>query len=320
MTSLTDSTKPASGRAVTLRAAVGVAVATVAISQYRSLYRVADRIGISTTFVEVALGVIGAALIWRYRDAPSKWPAPGGRFTYTRLTRSTTWVMSVGIMLPLAAVAAATTAALLGTVIPEQAAPVGTGAGQVARELVMTTVMPAIAEEAIFRIVLLGLLLQVMPPRRAVVVQAVVFAIAHTDLSLLATFSGPSATGYSLASTVGVAIHGLLYGFLVVELGRLWPAIVIHALHNLTVTSALVAPWLGAVVIYSIGAVAVVSVVRGVPGLLTGIEPATKRSLGFSTASQNRLVARLEPFVGQSPEIRRPLSWVSPRLVDRLLA
>jgi len=104
-----------------------------------------------------------------------------------------------------------------------------------AGDLIGTGLVPAFAEEAIFRVVLLGALAAVMPLRLAVVAQAVMFGIAHTGLGYLAGFGDPTRTTYNVAAAIESGVAGLGYAAVVVATGRLWPAIALHALGNVLV-------------------------------------------------------------------------------------
>jgi membrane protease YdiL (CAAX protease family) len=316
---MSDDAMPEPQQRPTARWVVAAVVVAAIVSQHRSLYRLGYELGITVFAVKMLLAAAGAVVIWRYRSVPRTWPVPGGRHCYSRLTIGTTSVLSATFMVPFSGVLVVFVAALTNATSPDQALPIGASGSVVFRDILSTVVAPAFAEEAIYRLLLLGLLIRIMSPRRAVVVQAVVFTLAHTDFSLLASMGGGSTTGYSLASSVGVAANGLLYGFLVVELGRLLPAMVIHGLHNLLVSTAVIAPWLSDVAVYSALAATCFAAMHGIPGLVTEIIPTERRAAGLTPAFQLRLIERARPLIARSPEIRRPLYWVAPRLVDRLM-
>lgn len=77
-------------------------------------------------------------------------------------------------------------------------------------------VLPGLFEELGFRGALMGVLLRVTTPRRAVVVQAVAFALAHQ----------------SLLRFPPTFILGVLMGLLRLRSGSVWPGVVLHGVHN----------------------------------------------------------------------------------------
>jgi len=84
-------------------------------------------------------------------------------------------------------------------------------------ELVATSLLPGIAEEAIFRgLVLTALLATPMSQRRAIVVSGLLFAAVHFDL-----WNFP-----------GALLGGLLYGWMFVRTRSLLPSMLAHAFHN----------------------------------------------------------------------------------------
>ncbi len=84
-------------------------------------------------------------------------------------------------------------------------------------DLVTTSLLPGIAEEALLRgLVLQALLAKPMSERRAIVVSAFLFAAIHFNLEMFA----------------GVFLGGLLYGWMFVRTGSLLPSMVAHAFHN----------------------------------------------------------------------------------------
>ncbi|MEC9072557.1 MAG: CPBP family intramembrane glutamic endopeptidase, partial [Myxococcota bacterium] len=75
---------------------------------------------------------------------------------------------------------------------------------------------PAICEEALFRGVLLQSLRRHMRARNAVLLSSVVFGLFHMNIYQL-----PTAT-----------LLGVLLGSLVIRFGSIWPAVLLHLLHN----------------------------------------------------------------------------------------
>ncbi|RME28451.1 MAG: CPBP family intramembrane metalloprotease, partial [Deltaproteobacteria bacterium] len=86
--------------------------------------------------------------------------------------------------------------------------------------LFVVSVVPAFAEELLFRGAVLGLLRKRLPAWAAVLLQAVAFALLHGIAARLP---------YTL-------LLGGLFGVLVVRTGSLWPGIVAHLAHNLVST------------------------------------------------------------------------------------
>jgi len=101
--------------------------------------------------------------------------------------------------------------------------------------LLLLSLLPGVCEELLFRGAVLGLLRKCMGSGPAIVVQAVVFAVAHLY-------------GFRWLPTFGV---GLATGWLTVKTRSLWPAIVLHTLHNG------LAAWLGTQVELDFGSMAV---------------------------------------------------------------
>ncbi|NOY26143.1 MAG: CPBP family intramembrane metalloprotease, partial [Oligoflexia bacterium] len=111
--------------------------------------------------------------------------------------------------------------------------------------LVAVSVVPGICEELLFRGAMLGLLRRGMATWAAVIVQALIFAALH-------------GMAVRFPYTFGL---GLVLGLLVVRTRSLWPAIVVHTLHNLLSTQlgdsipGPESPWLWVAAVVGIGAV-----------------------------------------------------------------
>ncbi len=86
--------------------------------------------------------------------------------------------------------------------------------------LFVVSVIPAFAEELLFRGAVLGLLRKRLPAWAAVLLQALAFALLHGMAARLP---------YTL-------LLGALFGLMVVRTGSLWPGIVAHLAHNLLST------------------------------------------------------------------------------------
>lgn len=123
--------------------------------------------------------------------------------------------------------------------LTEQLVALGAEPGSAALLFLGVAVAPALCEEVLFRGVVLSALARRVSPVAAVVTQAVLFSIYHLNV-------------YQAPTTL---IIGLVLGALVLRSGSLWPAVVIHALHNgITLAvqlyageAALSTPWLHAV-------------------------------------------------------------------------
>jgi membrane protease YdiL (CAAX protease family) len=102
-----------------------------------------------------------------------------------------------------------------------------TGAGaphdpSLLRQLVIMSLIPAFAEEALFRGLVLQALLGAMSARRAIVISALLFTAAH----------------FSIEKFPGIFLLGLLYGWMFVRTGSLLPGMTAHAFHNAMATLA----------------------------------------------------------------------------------
>lgn len=110
-------------------------------------------------------------------------------------------------------------------------------------------VAPALWEELLWRVVVLAVLLRLTGPRIAVALQAVSFAVAHTSLSVgFGQVSHSVRYEYLFDAALQVALSGIVFGFLVVELGMVWPAVVVHAVGNVASVYQDTVPWLAIVV------------------------------------------------------------------------
>jgi membrane protease YdiL (CAAX protease family) len=101
--------------------------------------------------------------------------------------------------------------AVLGSYTPELSG-VGVGWG-----VLLLTVLPGVCEEVLFRGTLMSLLLQRGRAASALLWQAVAFALTHVYV-------------FKLAPTF---VLGLALGWLTLRTRSIWPAIMVHALHNL---------------------------------------------------------------------------------------
>jgi membrane protease YdiL (CAAX protease family) len=78
-----------------------------------------------------------------------------------------------------------------------------------------------------------------------VVLQAAAFAVAHTSWSVGFGQVPHSVTAeYLLDGAVETAVCGVVFGFLVLELGTVWPAVVAHAVSNVGPMFLDTVPWL----------------------------------------------------------------------------
>lgn len=88
----------------------------------------------------------------------------------------------------------------------------------------------AATEEVLFRGYLLGLLLRAGRPWEAVWVSSAVFGLAHLPGRL-------SCDGFSGAAMLIPLLHwtvsGMVYATMTILSGRIWPAVLLHAAHNL---------------------------------------------------------------------------------------
>lgn len=110
-------------------------------------------------------------------------------------------------------------------------------------------VAPALWEELLWRVVVLAVLLRLTGPRIAVTLQAVSFAVAHTSLSVgFGQISHSVRYEYLFDVALEVALSGIVFGFLVVELGMVWPAVVVHAISNVASVYRETVPWLSILV------------------------------------------------------------------------
>ena len=82
----------------------------------------------------------------------------------------------------------------------------------------------AIGEELLFRLALLVVIANWLGPRTAIVITAGVWALAHTGFD----------NGYPAAIVVGLVAAGLAAAAITLATRSVWPAIVAHALHNLS--------------------------------------------------------------------------------------
>lgn len=82
----------------------------------------------------------------------------------------------------------------------------------------------AVGEELLFRLALLVVIATWLGPRSAVFITSVVWALAHTGFD----------NGYPAAIVVGLVAAGLGAAAITLATRSLWPAIVAHALHNLS--------------------------------------------------------------------------------------
>ncbi len=168
---------------------------------------------------------------------------------------------------------------LVGT----EAVPAGTGWATVAGEVWRSAVVPAVSEEFVFRFLLLVVLARVMPIRWAVLAQAVVFAAAHTSFGF--GFAIPEATArtYLIDGFVSTGLMGLLFGYLTVELGTIWPAIALHFANNAMMELRFVGGvWLDVVLMVVASWPLAVVVVHGVCGLARRIDLPQRRQFGLS--------------------------------------
>jgi membrane protease YdiL (CAAX protease family) len=94
----------------------------------------------------------------------------------------------------------------------------GTGVGGALVLLLLLAVVAPFVEELLFRGLLLGWLVNLMPRWAALVVTSVVFAAAHLQF----------------VQFPGLVVAGLTFGFLALRTGRLGPAIIAHMAFNAT--------------------------------------------------------------------------------------
>jgi membrane protease YdiL (CAAX protease family) len=119
----------------------------------------------------------------------------------------------------------------------------GDASGVVAR-FVDDVLAPALWEELLWRVLVFAVVLRVAGPRLAVVLQAVSFAVAHTSWSVgFGQVPHDVAREYLPHQALQVALCGLVFGFLVLELGSVWPAVIAHAVGNIVPTVREGLPW-----------------------------------------------------------------------------
>jgi membrane protease YdiL (CAAX protease family) len=117
-------------------------------------------------------------------------------------------------------------------------------AGGVVARLVDDVPAPALWEELLWRVLVFAVVLRVAGPRLAVVLQAVSFAAAHTSWSL-GFGQVPHDVGreYLPHQAFQVSLCGLVFGFLVLEVGSVWPAVIAHAVGNIVPKYREELPW-----------------------------------------------------------------------------
>jgi hypothetical protein len=103
---------------------------------------------------------------------------------------------------------------------------------------------------------------------------------------------------------------GLLLGFSV-ELGVIWPAVVLHFTTNVLVDLRVVGGvWLG-LALFAVAAVALAAFVPpGVLGLQRRVDLPRRPRHGLSLDRQWRLTRRFGPLVCQAPFFSRPVTWI----------
>ncbi|MBA2077958.1 CPBP family intramembrane glutamic endopeptidase [Rhodanobacter sp. PCA2] len=181
---------------------------------------------VSSALVIVTL--CGAALgtLWLAR---TRWPElwsraePPGFGFVAPATVYCVAAVALGVLLPL--VGGKLTEWLAhGHAVPQDVKQLGSGAGtglRIALTLAVATIGP-VAEELLFRGVLLSALLRRMRAVRAVAVSAVLFALVHLpDLRWL---------WYAVPN---LALLGAALAWLRLRSGSLWPAVIAHACNNL---------------------------------------------------------------------------------------
>ena len=196
-------------------------------TQLRSLMWILDRhTWLDATTFRLPLAALSCVIIARYRTRIARWRPPVPRPSYGAVAAGRTavvlWVLSV--MLQIVAVLG-----LQGVFVSSSPAVNPPG---LADAVVQTVITTPLIEEAVYRIVVLGVLLTMFGARTAVIIQATAFAVAHTNVGLLGAGAPASTVGYNVTEAVATGIAGLMFGYLTIETGRIWPAIAVHAFGN----------------------------------------------------------------------------------------
>ena len=208
------------------------------------LLRMSELVEVTPRHVEWVLAAVSAVGLAASGPVVRRFPAVPPRPSYDARGRAGVvgWAL-VGVL-----GAAPVAGWLAGRVfrVPVRDPVAAAGAGRSVGELLLDDVLvPALWEELVWRVLLLGLLLRVVGPRAAVVVQAVSFAVAHTSWSVgFGRVPHRVDVEYLLDHAVTVGVSGLVFGFIVVELGSVWPAVVVHALCNIPSTFGHDLSWL----------------------------------------------------------------------------
>ena len=219
------------GAASTSGAAVAVLALVTAVGASQLQWgrgRLASLLGWSPAWVERLGMIVAAVALVLGGRAVSRFPVPRPpRPSYYRATR---WLVTgwgvVGLSL-----APAITALI--RLLPVSFRDPAAEDRSALEDLIDGVVEPALWEEFLWRVVVLGLLVQVVAPRTAVILQAVSFAVAHTSWSMAFGQVAHSAVGeFQFDLAAQAFLSGVIFGMLVVELGSAWPAVVAHALTN----------------------------------------------------------------------------------------
>ena len=230
---------------------VAAAVLLVATSQAQwGIMRAAELIAWTPHQVEWVMAGLALVGLVACRPLVSQFPVPEPpRPSYDR--RGTIGVTGWGLvgLVLVAPMAGWAIGALFAVPYREPVRGAGQGVGEIFLDGV---VVPALWEEFVWRVGVLAVLVRVTGPRMAVALQAAAFAVAHTSWSVGFGQVPHSVTSeYLLDGAVETAVSGVVFGFLVLELGTVWPAVVAHAVSNVGPMFLDTVPWLSYLAVWS---------------------------------------------------------------------
>jgi membrane protease YdiL (CAAX protease family) len=298
-------------------ASVFAVVVAVAASQFLSWLWIGQRVGAAAELTRSAVALVGVVvMVATGTRAVRALPVPGGtRPAYRTAER----IQTLGGAFAVDMVIVSVVVLVARWVFDPEArgtdgVPLGTAWTTTAGELWRAAVVPAVSEEFVFRFVLLIVLARVLPIRWAVLAQAVVFAVAHTSFGMGFGVISETDKTYLIDGFLSTGLTGLLFGYLTVELGAIWPAIVLHFTGNAIVVLHVVGgTWLSLAVRGTVGVGAVVFILAGWLGLRRSVGLPQRQEYGLSLDRQWRITRRFGPLVCQSPLLRRLLTWADER-------
>jgi membrane protease YdiL (CAAX protease family) len=206
-------------------------VVALAASQLLSWLWIGQRVGAAAELTRSAVALVGVVvMVATGTRAVRALPVPGGtRPSYRTAER----IQTLGGAFAVDMVIVSVVVLVARWVFDPEArgtdgVPLGTAWTTTAGELWRAAALPAVSEEFVFRFLLLIVLARVLPIRWAVLAQAVVFAAAHTSFGMGFGVVGEADKAYLIDGFVSTGLTGLLFSYLTVELGAIWPAIVLH--------------------------------------------------------------------------------------------